>query len=112
MSAAAVDDVTAWTILAGILVTVRAGARRLPRGCPLLGLACFVAAAYLARNLLRRRVAGAFERRGRLGDDLLATLVALVLVGACITEAIGVHALFGSFLVGLMLARERPVALA
>jgi Kef-type K+ transport system membrane component KefB len=112
MSAAAVDDVTAWTILAAILVTVRAGRAPTSPWAPLLGLACFVAAAYLARNLLRRRVAGAFERRGRLGDDLLATLVALVLLGACITEAIGVHALFGSFLIGLMLARERPVAQA
>jgi Kef-type K+ transport system membrane component KefB len=66
----------------------------------------------LVRNALRRRVAAAFERRGRLGHDLLAAIVGLALVGACITEAIGVHALFGAFVVGLTLASEHRIAQA
>jgi Kef-type K+ transport system membrane component KefB len=79
---------------------------------PPVGLVLFIGAAYLVRVPLRRRVAEAFARRGRLDHDLMAMLVALVLVGACLTDVIGVHALFGSFVVGLMLAREHRLAQA
>ncbi len=109
-SAAAVDDVTAWTILAGIMVVVRTAGAESALWRPLLGLAFFVAAAYLARKPLRRAITGAFERRGRLTHGLGAALVGVALAGACITEAAGVHALFGAFFVGLMLSSERRVA--
>jgi Kef-type K+ transport system membrane component KefB len=66
--------------------------------------------AYAARGFLRRRARTAFDRHGRVTHDQVAGFVALVLVGACITEALGVHALFGAFVVGLALAGERPVA--
>jgi Kef-type K+ transport system membrane component KefB len=112
ISAAAVDDVTAWMILAAIMAMVRSGTGSTPPWVPPVGLALFLAAAYVVRGPLRRRVAAAFARRGHLTHDLTGALVALVLAGACITEAIGVHALFGSFVVGLMLARERPLAAA
>jgi Kef-type K+ transport system membrane component KefB len=110
MSTAAVDDVTAWMILAAIMAMVRSGSGQTPAWVPPLGLVLFVGTVLLVRNALRRRVAAAFERRGRLGHDLLAALVGLALAGACITEAIGVHALFGSFLVGLTLASEHRIA--
>jgi Kef-type K+ transport system membrane component KefB len=112
MSTAAVDDVTAWMILAAIMAMVRSGSGQTPAWVPPVGLVFFIGAVYLARNALRHRVAAAFERRGRLGHDLLAALVGLALVGACITEAIGVHALFGSFVVGLTLASEHRIAQA
>ena len=48
------------------------------------------------RRPLRRAIIGAFERRGRLTHGLVAMLVALGLAGACVTEAVGVHALFGA----------------
>ncbi len=109
-SAAAVDDVTAWTILAGIMVIVRATGTGATLLLPLAGLALFVGAALLVRKPLRRAITAAFERRGRLTHGLVATLVGVGLAGACITEAAGVHALFGAFFVGLMLSTERRVA--
>lgn len=112
ISAAAVDDVTAWMVLAGIMAMVRSTSGRTAPWVPPAGLVLFIAAVYLVRHPLRRRVAGAFARKGHLGHDLMAMLVALALVGACVTEAIGVHALFGSFLVGLALAPEHRIARA
>jgi Kef-type K+ transport system membrane component KefB len=110
LSAAAVDDVTAWTILAAIVVLVRSGAADASLGLRLLGLAGFVALLYAVRHPVRQRVVALFERQGRLTSDLVALLVALVLLAACVTEALGVHALFGAFLVGVMLAAARPLA--
>jgi Kef-type K+ transport system membrane component KefB len=108
-SAAAVDDVTAWTVLAGIMMIVRAsGESALLR--PVLVLASFVTVVCLVRRPLRRAVTAAFTRRGRLTHGVGATLVALALAGASITEAAGVHALFGAFFVGLVLSSERPLA--
>jgi Kef-type K+ transport system membrane component KefB len=104
-----VDDVSAWTLLAAIVVLVRTGQAGTPV-LPLLGLGLFVASAYVLRGFLRRNMATAFRRHGRVTHDQVAALVALVLVGACVTEALGVHALFGAFVVGLALAGERQVA--
>ncbi len=110
-SAAAVDDVTAWIILAAITVLVRtAGAAAAL--VPVLGLALFVAAAWLVRRPLRRQAAAAFAARGGMTHALLATLVALALAGACVTQALGLHALFGAFFAGVMLSTERPLAAA
>jgi Kef-type K+ transport system membrane component KefB len=109
-SAAAVDDVTAWTILAGIMVIVRTSGEGRPLWLPLVVLGSFVAGVYLVRKPLRRAITAAFTRRGRLTHGVGATLVALALAGGGITEAAGVHALFGAFFVGLVLASERPLA--
>jgi Kef-type K+ transport system membrane component KefB len=109
-SAAAVDDVTAWTILAAIMVIVHAGSGEAPIWVPVVGVTAFVGIVYAVREPIRRWITGAFNRRGQLTQDQVALLVAVVLVGACITEALGVHALFGAFFVGLTLASERRVA--
>lgn len=109
-SAAAVDDVTAWTILAAIMVIVHAGSGEAPLWVPVVGVTAFVGVVYAVREPIRRWITGAFNRRGELTQDQVALLVAVVLVGACITEALGVHALFGAFFVGLTLASERRVA--
>jgi Kef-type K+ transport system membrane component KefB len=109
-SAAAVGDVTAWTVLAAIMVVVRtAGAEGVPFAS-ILGVVLFVAGAWLVRRPLRRLTAFAFETRGGMTPGLLATLVALALAGGAITQALGLHALFGAFTAGLTLSTERRVA--
>jgi Kef-type K+ transport system membrane component KefB len=110
-SAAAVDDVTAWTILAGIMVIVRTTGEA-ALWVPLVVLGAFVAGVYLVRKPLRRAVNGAFERRGRLTHGVGAILVALAFAGGGITEAAGVHALFGAFFMGFVLSSERRLAQA
>src|SRR5262245_14206657 len=108
-SAAAVGDVTAWTILAGIMMIVRSSEENTLLRL-LLVLGAFVTAVFLVRRPLRRAITTAFTRRGRLTHGVGAALVGLALAGASITEAAGVHALFGAFFVGLVLSSERPLA--
>jgi Kef-type K+ transport system membrane component KefB len=111
-STAAVDDVTAWTILAAIMMLVRTGTAGAQLWLSSLGIALFVGSVYALRKPVRRAIGAAFERQGQLTHDHVAMLVFLVLVGACITEALGVHALFGAFFIGVALASERRVAQA
>jgi Kef-type K+ transport system membrane component KefB len=111
-SAAAVDDVTAWTILAAIIMVAESGTAGGQLWLNALGVALFVLAVYAVRKPARRVIRAAFERHGTLTHDQVALLVFAVLVGACITEALGVHALFGAFFVGAALASEREVVQA
>jgi Kef-type K+ transport system membrane component KefB len=112
LSAAALGDVTAWTILAAITVVVRtAGAESVPFAT-LVGLALFVGGGWLVRRPLRRVTTAALESRGGMTHGLLATLVGLALAGGGVTEALGLHALFGAFFAGLLLSSERRLAQA
>ncbi|KAL6847123.1 hypothetical protein ACP4OV_022976 [Aristida adscensionis] len=109
LSAAAVDDVMAWILLA--LAIALSGS-----GSPIISLwvlltaAGFVAAAFL---LLRPALAW-MARRCRDGEPVkelyVCATLALVLAGGFLTDVIGIHALFGGFVVGVVVPKDGPFA--
>jgi Kef-type K+ transport system membrane component KefB len=105
ISAAAVDDVTAWCLLAVVIGIARG---QEAGGLTAIALAVTYAAAMwtVVRPLLRRAVA--------LHDAGGRGAVAFVLVGvvasALATEAIGIHALFGEFLLGALVPHDSRLA--
>lgn len=105
IACAAVDDVTAWCLLGGIVALVRASAHGVSVPAMLIGLAAFI----VVVTLLRVRALGVFvrrfERSGTLTDDSIAVLLTVVMVGAVVTEWLGLHLLFGAFFVGVMLPK-------
>lgn len=110
LACAAVDDVLAWTMLAGVLAVVRAsGTQDL-----LIMIAealAFVAAMFLIvkpqlRALVRRR-----DAAGRLTPDLFAIVLVGILVSSFLTDRIGIHAIFGAFLFGAIMPREGAAVL-
>jgi len=105
IACAAVDDVTAWCLLAGIVALVRASTHAVPVPYMLAGLAVFV----LAITVLRRWGLGLFlasyTRRGRLSEDTVALLLTVVMLASVTTEWLGLHLLFGAFFVGVMLPK-------
>jgi Kef-type K+ transport system membrane component KefB len=105
IACAAVDDVTAWCLLAGIVALARASQHALPVPMMLAGLAAFVAAV----TVLRRWGLGAFlanfEKRRHLSEDNIAILLTVVMVASVTTEWLGLHLLFGAFFVGVMLPK-------
>jgi Kef-type K+ transport system membrane component KefB len=106
IACAAVDDVTAWCILAFVVVLVRADGHGMPLYATIGGTMVFVA---LALGVLRPRLASLAERtrrRGYLSQDVLGLLLLLALGCAAVTEWLGVHALFGAFLAGALLPNE------
>jgi Kef-type K+ transport system membrane component KefB len=105
LACAAVDDVTAWCMLAVVIVVVRAGSGT-PVWVTLGGTAAFVAVMLvLARPLLRRGF-GLLRHPERPTQDVVAALLLFALISALITERIGIHALFGAFLAGAVIPRE------
>jgi Kef-type K+ transport system membrane component KefB len=106
LACAAVDDVTAWCILAYIVAFVRASSEAKPLWITLAGVTLFAAAMVGVARPLLRIFQRSFARRGRLSNDAMAALLLLLLLSAAMTEWLGVHLLFGAFLFGAILPRE------
>lgn len=109
ITCAAIDDVTAWCLLALISAVVRstgwAGV-----GLTTLFTGLYCAAMWLvARPLLARLVRERTDRRG-ISQRMVAFCVVLLLLSALATEAIGIHALFGAFFLGVIMPREGGLA--
>ncbi|HSU16455.1 cation:proton antiporter [Longimicrobium sp.] len=105
LACAAVDDVTAWCILAGVVALVRAGHAGLPWWGTALGSAAFVAAMIFVARPLLARLERRYERDGRVTQDVLAIVLLVTLASAWTTEALGIHALFGAFLAGAVMPK-------
>jgi Kef-type K+ transport system membrane component KefB len=105
IACAAVDDVTGWCILAYIVVLVRVAHASRPAWVTIAGSIFYV----LVMLFVVRRLLPAFERvfrkQGELSDNLVAAIVVLVLVSALATEWLGIHLLFGAFLMGAIMPK-------
>jgi Kef-type K+ transport system membrane component KefB len=110
IACAAVDDVTAWCILAGIVVLVRSGEEAFPLWLTLAGSAVFVAAMVFAVKPALGRFEAFVRGRGGLTHDGTAFVILLVLASAWVTEWLGIHALFGAFLAGAIMPRAPDLA--
>ena len=112
LACAAVDDVSAWCILAGVILVARAAPGGPALARMLVGTALFVAVMSTAGRVAFRRLGKSFQERERLSQDALAIILLCVLASAWIAERIGIHALFGAFLAGAMMPRDRALARA
>ncbi|CAL4897706.1 unnamed protein product [Urochloa decumbens] len=110
LSAAAVDDVMAWILLA--LAIALSGNNHSPiiSLWVLLTAAAFVAAAFL----LLKPVLTWMSRRCRAGEPIkelyVCATLAAVLAAGFLTDVIGIHALFGGFIVGVVVPKDGPFA--
>jgi Kef-type K+ transport system membrane component KefB len=110
IAAAAVNDVTAWCILAAVIVVVRATEGAMPLPIMLAGAVLFTTFMLTVGRWALRRLERAFQRRGELSEQSVALVVFLVLASAWITERLGIHAVFGAFLAGVAMPRDEQLA--
>jgi Kef-type K+ transport system membrane component KefB len=108
ISCAGVDDVAAWCLLA--FVSSMSSARLAGAWWTLgltLGYIAFVLAVVRprVRDLMRRH-----ERRGVPTEASLGLVVLAMLMSALATEWIGIHALFGAFLLGAVIPHDSRLA--
>lgn len=104
LSCAAIDDVTAWCVLA--LVVGIATAAPMQGLVTLLWTAQFVLCAYVLLRPLIKWIAAREERRTEVSQSGIAAGLGIMLVAAMTTELIGVHALFGAFFAGAMIPHD------
>lgn len=106
IACAAVDDITGWCILAGVVLLVRSsGSSNL--GWMVGGTAVYLLAmAFVVRRLMPRLSQFA-EKRGGITEGALSIALVFMLISGAATESLGIHALFGAFAVGVIMPKER-----
>jgi Kef-type K+ transport system membrane component KefB/nucleotide-binding universal stress UspA family protein len=105
LTCAAVDDVTAWCLLALAIAVTRYN--NMIAAIPTI----FESIAYIALmltggRLLLKQFAVYYDRTGKLNQTVLAIIYMVVVISALITEFIGIHLIFGAFLVGVVMPKH------
>jgi Kef-type K+ transport system membrane component KefB len=109
LACAAVDDATAWCLLAfasGVATAQVGGAARTVALVAIYAAAMFV----LVRPIVRRMAAREERASGPVSLTLLAAVIGMMLLSAVVTERIGIHALFGAFLFGAFIPHDSRLA--
>ncbi len=103
IACAAAGDVTAWSILAFVVAIVKAGA--VSAAVLRIGLVVVFVGFMLwfVKPRMARWVGTAKLEDGPLGKGLIAGVIAFLLACALATDLMGVHALFGAFLAGVVM---------
>ncbi|MCX6904694.1 MAG: cation:proton antiporter, partial [Verrucomicrobia bacterium] len=106
ITCAAVDDATAWTILALVVAVAQAGSLAtcvlsVALAVAYVGVMLFGVKPRLPRWMGVARTDG----QGR-GQRLMVCTLAFLFSSALFTEIVGLHALFGAFLAGVVMPRE------
>lgn len=109
LCAAAVDDVTAWILLAGVVGLARTGSAS-EAAMVFLRTGLFAVLMLTAGRRLFGMLARRYEVTGRLTVDQAAAVIVGLLLSAYATEWIGIHAIFGAFIAGaIMPHRSRMI---
>ena len=105
MTCAAFNDAVGWLILAAITMIVLAG-NMADAGGTLAGLAVYIVVMFgVVHPLVARIARRPGESFGR-SPLSLAIIVVVIVASAYTTDALGVHALFGAFLAGVVMPRD------
>ncbi len=108
IACAAIDDVTAWSILALVVAVVRAETSGTPFWLTISGSIAFILIMIFLIRPIIAKLETYFRYRGnRLTNDLLGIILLLMLASAWVTEWLGIHALFGAFFMGAMMPRYK-----
>ena len=97
---------TGWCILAYIVLLIRSAHSASPIWLTVGGLLGFALFMIYVVRLLLRRFQTFYERKDGLTENLLALMLLLVLSSALLTEWLGLHLLFGAFLMGAIMPKE------
>lgn len=103
LSAGAIDDVGAWTVLAIVLASFGGGPAVAIKA--VLGGGLFALFMVTTAPKLLAPIAHRAAREGRVTPPLLAVVVALFMLCAWAMDAVGLHSVFGGFLLGVAMPR-------
>lgn len=108
LTCAAVDDVTAWCLLAFVVSIVQA---KLSSAWVTLAMTCvYIAVIFLVVKPLIRKIVLNVEKYEKIGEGKLAVICLGLLLSAMTTEYIGIHALFGAFMLGAITPHDSKVS--
>jgi Kef-type K+ transport system membrane component KefB len=110
ISCAAIDDISAWLLLAVLTAMVRSAQSWRHFAVTLLLLVAFVVVMLGPIRRTAYFLESRYEENGA-GTEFISSLILFMLAASWTTERLGVHALFGAFMAGLVMPKtERMVA--
>jgi Kef-type K+ transport system membrane component KefB len=108
LTCAAVDDVTAWCMLAFVVAIIQSHTAGFVTTFG--GALAFIAAMLFVVRPLMARLTLVYGNRGRLTQGLMAIVFVALLLSAWATDLIGIHAVFGAFALGAMIPHDSGLA--
>lgn len=105
ITCAAVDDITAWCILAAVIAIVKAGSYLIAVYTVLMAIAYVIIMLKIIRPVIKR-IGEKHAQQETLSKRIVAIFFVTLLASACIAEVIGIHALFGAFLAGVIMPQN------
>jgi Kef-type K+ transport system membrane component KefB len=106
VASAAVDDVTGWCILAYIVVLTRSAHSGTSIWMTIGGIVVFALIMIYGVQRLLGSLEVAFHEWGGLSENRMAFMLLLVFGSALCTEWLGLHLLFGAFMMGAIMPKE------
>lgn len=108
IACAAFDDVTAWCILAMVIAIAKAGSIVSALFTMMLTFIFVLVMIYGVRRWMDK-AAKRYTQSENLNKTFVVLVFFVLLVSAYITETIGIHALFGAFLAGVIMPHKSNV---
>lgn len=105
ITCAAADDITAWCILAAVIAIVKAGSVISSFYIILMAIGYVILMFKVVQPFLKR-LGDIYSHQDTLSKPVVAIFFITLLVSSYLTEIIGIHALFGAFLAGVIMPQN------
>lgn len=102
ISAAAIDEITGWSILALVILCIRAGSLS-NLLLPGLFSGAYIALMFYGVRPILKKIGSVYSSREIFNKKIVGTVFLVLLGSTYLAELIGLHALFGAFLAGLIM---------
>ncbi|SHF89343.1 transporter, CPA2 family [Bacteroides luti] len=102
IASAANDDVTAWCLLAVVIAISKAGTL----GSALYAVALtfvYIAVMFLVIRPFLRKVGNVYANKEVINKTFVGFIFIILIVSSTLTEVLGIHALFGAFIAGVVM---------
>lgn len=107
IACAAFGDIIAWILLALVVLFVRASSDSSTSiGFTIGGTTIFILGMLFIAPVIIRRIERFYVDQKDISNNLLAASLLFMLVSAWITEELGIHAIFGAFLAGVIMPKS------
>lgn len=102
ITCAAADDITAWCLLAAVIAIVKAGS--FLSSLYVIGLAVgYVLMMLFVVKPFLKRIGELYAKKENIKKSVVAIFFLTLIVSSYLTEIIGIHALFGAFMTGVIM---------
>lgn len=102
IASAANDDVTAWCLLAVVIAIAKAGT--FASALYAIGLtALYIIIMFMAVRPFLKKVGEVYANQEVINKTFVALILLILIISSTLTEIIGIHALFGAFMAGVVM---------